>query len=269
MLSRLFRLTIVLLAAAQAQQQPPDPIIETARKASAAFAHSLPDYVVKRTTTRYLSRRITGRLPSVGSMSSWEKVDSVTVDLAAVHGTETYSNIKVNGKPAKTLPGGGVWSSGEFSTMLSGILSPASAGSFTHQRSEQLGKRASWHYDFAVDQPHSGWSLQATNIPGVRDAMSYSPAYGGQIWIDSETGQVLKFTIEARDVPTYFPLNVVNTAVEYEFVQIGDGTYCLPTHSVALTCQRDGNACYRNENVFRDYGKFGANTSITFDSGAK
>lgn len=247
----------VALAPVQALQLPSDPLIETARKASAAFAQSLPDYAVRRTTTRYLSA---GRLSI-----SWQRVDSVTGDLAAVHGTETYSNIKVNGKPARNLPAGGVWSTGEFSMMLTGILSPASAALFTHQRSEPVVKRPAWRYDFAVDQPHSGWSLQAIDIPGVSSALSYSPAYGGQIWVDGETGQVLKFKIEARDVPAWFPLNVVSVAVDYEFVQIGERTYVLPTHSESLTCQRDGYACYRNESVFENYRKFVANTSITFD----
>ncbi len=31
----------------------PDPVIEAARVAAAAYQQSLPDYIVKRTTTRY------------------------------------------------------------------------------------------------------------------------------------------------------------------------------------------------------------------------
>jgi len=252
--------------------QPNDPVIEAARRAADAFAQSLPDYVVKRTTTRYLgTRRVasggTSFFGSPETVRSWQKSDTVSGDVTAAHGTETYANIQVNGKLAKQLPGDGVWSSGEFSIILAGILSPKSAAQFTNQRPDPIGNRPSWHYDFAVDQTHSGWQLEASHVFGASFVQRWSPAYGGSIWIDAETGQVLRFAISAREVPAAFPMDAVETSVDYDFVPIGDEKYVLPTHSETVTCAR--YQCYKNVTVFQDYHKFGADTSIAYDSGQK
>jgi len=193
----------------------------------------------------------------------------VSGDVAAAHGAETYTNIKVNGKPVKQLPSAGTWSDGEFSTMLAGILSPKSAARFTDGHADAVGNRTTYRYDFAVAQMHSGWRLEAAHVPGASSVLRYSAAYDGSIWIDTETGQVVRFTVSARDLPPGFPLDTVETSVDYDVVQIGDGTYLLPIHSETVTCERGGNECYRNATVFEEYRKFGADTIITFDGGAK
>ena len=47
---------ILLVVSFAARAQVPDPVIESARKAAAAYATSLPDYIVKRSTTRLSAR---------------------------------------------------------------------------------------------------------------------------------------------------------------------------------------------------------------------
>ena len=53
---------LFLAAVRLTAQQPPDPVIEAARVAAAAYQQSLPDYIVRRTTTRWRRARakITG-----------------------------------------------------------------------------------------------------------------------------------------------------------------------------------------------------------------
>jgi hypothetical protein len=66
-------------------------------------------------------------------------------------------------------------------------------------------------------------------------------------------------------MPRSFPLDQVESSVDYDFVAIGDGKYLLPIHSEALSCARGGSQCSRNVIEFRNYKKFTADTSITFD----
>jgi hypothetical protein len=60
----------------------------------------------------------------------------------------------------------------------------------------------------------------------------------------------------------------VESAIDYDFVAIGDAKFLLPVHSEALDCERGTKSCSRNVIDFRDYKKFTADTSISFDDAA-
>jgi hypothetical protein len=77
---------------------------------------------------------------------------------------------------------------------------------------------------------------------------------------------VLRIEIAAEKIPRSFPLDTVESAIDYDFVLIGDMKYLLPTHSEALSCRRGTGDCTRNVIEFRNYKKFGAETNITFGS---
>lgn len=144
----------------------PNPLIETARAAAAAYQNSLHDYIAKRTTARYRGTRAALWQPA-SAVRVWNQADRVTGDVTAVHGKEVYSNITINGMPAAELPNWGSWSAGEFATALLAILPPERAAALTHQHAEQLRNRAAARYDFAVDQSHSAWR-QVLRIENVR-----------------------------------------------------------------------------------------------------
>jgi hypothetical protein len=91
------------------------------------------------------------------------------------------------------------------------------------------------------------------------------PAYSGTIWIDKENFRVLRIELQAQTMPRSFPLDQVESAVDYDYVFIGDNKYLLPVHSEALSCARSSSQCSRNVIEFRNYKKFSADTSITFD----
>jgi hypothetical protein len=66
-------------------------------------------------------------------------------------------------------------------------------------------------------------------------------------------------------MPRTFQLDTVESAIDYDYVLIGDGKFLLPVHSEALSCIRGTNSCSRNVIDFRNYKKFTADTSISFD----
>lgn len=253
-----------------AQQPKSDPIIDAARQSAAVYQQSLPDYIVKRTTTRYRGARSDIGFPAT-TVAIWRPIDVVKGDVAAEHGHEIYSNITLNGTPSVALPTGGAWSAGEFSTELAAIFPIERGTRFTHQREESLRSRPSYRYEFAVDQAHSAWHLSAAhlrNMPAGYTA-TVTAAYGGEIWIDKDSGQVLRIEMSARTLPPGFPLDAIESDVDYDFVRIGDAQYVLPVHSESYTCERGVGTCLRNETVYRDYDKFGASTNITFDGPSK
>jgi hypothetical protein len=240
-----------------AGQTGADPVIEQARQAAVTFTRSLPDYVVKRTTTRFQGVRPAASTPGEAA-GKWREVDVVTADVVAEHGTDVLMNVQLNGKPAKNVEKTGAWSDGEFSSTLKAIFSRESAAVFTKQHAETWLNRPAYRYDYAIDQPHSSWHLSSGGPP-------YAPAYGGQIRIDKETSRVLRIEMSARDVPAWLRLDSVSSAVEYAFVKIGDNSYLLPAHAESMECQRGTTACFKNVTDFKGYRKYTADTNISFD----
>ena len=242
---------IVRRAAGDAANE--DAVIAAAREAAAGFTETLPNYIVKQMTTRYQTEA------SAGQKTSWHALDVVTADLTLENGKESYKNILVNGKaPKQALEKTGSWSNGEFASMLQLVLHPGSEADFHGKRSATIANRSAWRYEYAVEQPNSHWTLEAAG-------QSYAPAYSGSLWIDKETSRVLRIEMAARRIPGDFPLDSAESTVDYEFIVLGERKFLLPTHSEVLSCQRGTRDCSRNVIDFRNYRKFGSDTSISFD----
>ncbi len=114
-------------------------------------------------------------------------------------------------------------------------------------------------YDFDVERVHSHWHIQ---VP----SQSVTPAYKGSVWIEPSSGRVLRIEIQARNLPEEFPLDTVESAIDYEKVRIGAGEFLLPVHAESLSCQRGTSDCTRNSLDFRNYHKYEADSTITFGS---
>jgi hypothetical protein len=230
-----------------------DPVVEQAREAVFSFSETLPNYVVKQNTTRYATET------AAGGKTSWQALDNVTADIIMENGVERYKNILVNGKaPHDAIEKTGSWSSGEFSSLLQDVFSTPTNAEFHGKRTTSIANRAAYRYDFSVEQPNSHWHVEASN-------QSFLPAYTGTVWIDKETSRVLRIEMASESMPKTFPLDTVESAVDYDFVLIGDSKYLLPVHSESLSCERGTRQCSRNVIDFRNYRKFSAESSITFD----
>jgi hypothetical protein len=233
-----------------------DPEIDKAREAAFSFSETLPNFVVKQFTTRYQSEA------AHGGQTSWRAMDTVTADVVSEAGKESYKNILIDGKaPKEAVEKSGTWSTGEYSSVLLDILSPGTRADFHNKRATTIVNRAAYRYDFSVEQPNSHWHVYSTSD-------SYVPEYTGVMWIDKENSRVLRIELAARNMPRTFQLDTVESAVDYDFVLIGDSKFLLPVHSEALSCERGTSYCSRNVIDFRNYKKFSADTSITFEPGA-
>ncbi len=245
----------IILFALIAFAAPPDPVIESARVQAAQYSQSIPNYIVKRTTTRF--QAMTDRNPD------WRQVDTVSAEVANNNGREVYSDIQIDGKPSKDLPKAGVWSNGEFSNLLEEVLAPKHRAVFKARTADTRQSRAAWRYDFTIDAKRSGWNMVADVGPFRR--MYIAPSYSGVIWIDQQTGKVLRIEKSTRSTPRRFPLQLIQSSTDYSPVEIGGETYMLPTHSETITCRRDKTECLRNETLFENYRKFEADATITYE----
>ncbi len=227
-----------------------DPLILKAREAAVGYAEGLPDYVC----AEYMARFQSSRNPP-----DWKPLDIVSANLVWEKGRESYRDVAINGKAIKKSieETGGSWSTGEFGTILLEILAPFTAADFGVRGSSSSAGVPSRVYDFSVDKTHSRWRVQTLG-------QVYVPAYKGAIWIEPSTGRVLRIEMQARGLPEEFPMDTVETAIDYQKVHIGEKDYLLPVHAETLSCQRGTSMCSRNVIDFRNYHKFQGESSITF-----
>jgi len=225
-------------------------LVEKARGVAATFLEGLPNYVVQENATRYVSET---RQPS------WNVIDIVSAEVVFDEHKESYRNIQINGKPSKKPPEeSGAWSTGEFGTILASLFSPYSDADFKYAQDDTITHRSASVYDFKVLRVRSNWKIWS---PG----QYILPAYRGSVWIDKETGEVLRLEMQAKEIPEAFPEISIETAVDYDSIRLGTPEkFLLPVHSEILSCWRGSNECQRNVIEFRNYHKFTGESSIEF-----
>lgn len=216
----------------------------------ASFADSLPNYVCQQSTTRYQEE---------SRQQGWQALDVVTAQVVYEDGKESYRDITVGGKKTNKsmLELGGTTSTGEFATTLRSIFSPGTQASFKLVHSTRLGQSEAAIYDFKVALRNSDWQI---NVGG----QSLRPAYSGSVWIDKNTAEVRRLEMQADNIPSDFPLDSVEWAVDYDKVPLGTSSFFLPIHAENLGCQRGSSICMKNAIDFRNYHKFSGQSTITF-----
>jgi hypothetical protein len=87
-------------------------------------------------------------------------------------------------------------------------------------------------------------------------------AYAGSVWVDPNTARVLRIEMQARDIPSDFPMDAVESAVDYSYVMIEGKSFLLPVHAETLGCQRGSSYCSHNIIDFRNYHEFKSDIKI-------
>jgi hypothetical protein len=242
---------------ALARVERPTPVdshrafIEKARGVAATFLQGLPDYVCQEVATRYASET---RVPN------WNALDVISTDLVYEDGKESYRNLTIDGKPSKKPPDqSGAWSTGEFGTILAALFSPGTDASFRYAQDDTIADRPAYVYDFSVDRLRSNWTV---HVPG----QYIVSAYKGSVWIDKQSGHALRIEMQGKNIPQEFPLDSVESAVDYDYVSLGTPQkFLLPVRAEILSCQRGSSDCDRNVIEFRNYHKFTGQSTIQFN----
>ena len=225
---------------------PSAPLIEKARDAAYQFSQKLPNFICEEYMTRYRQR---GDDKTI--------LDTVSTEVIYNGGHETYRNVKIGNRPTdKGMDEiGGSWSTGEFASMLLDLFSPATNAQFRSGGASPIEGLEAQVYDFRVASENSHWMVRA-------DSQSTHPAYSGSVWIDPHTARVLRIEIQARDMPTDFPMDTVESTVDYSTVTIDGTPSLLPVHAETLGCERRSSDCGHNIIDFRNYHEFKVNFKI-------
>jgi hypothetical protein len=105
-----------------------------------------------------------------------------------------------------------------------------------------------------VDKENSHWE--------IRYGTSVKPAYRGTIYVEPQSARVMRLEMEAR-LPQSFEMDKVEMTVDYNWITIAGEKYLMPVRSENLACQRGTFNCSRNEITFKNYRKFGVESTIS------
>src|SRR5580704_4387737 len=226
---------------------PSAPLIERAIEATFQFSKKLPNFICQEFMSRFTQQ---GR---------GEKVlqDLVSAEIIYEDGEETYRNVKINNRSTdKRLQDiDGSWSTGEFASALLDLFDPASKAQFSSGRSTTISGSRAQVYDFQVRSETSHWRLSA-------GSQTVIAAYAGSVWVDPNTARVLRIEMQARNIPSDFAMDSVESAIDYSYVLVGEKSFLLPVHAESLGCQRGSRYCSHNIIDFRNYHEFKGDIKI-------
>jgi hypothetical protein len=217
------------------------PLIERARVAAFEFSEKLPNFICKEFMARSTQHGRGSEMP----------LDVVSAEIIYADAQESYRDVKIDGRPtAKSLPEiGGSWSTGEFASTLLELFHPDTKAQFRSGGASSISGFSAQVYDFQVRSENSRWRLQV-------GSQTLIAAYGGSVWVDPATARVLRIEMQARSIPPDFPMDAVESAVDYSFVTIGGASVLLPVHAESLGCERGTSNCSHNIIDFRNYHEY-------------
>jgi VWFA-related protein len=208
----------------------------------------MPNFVCGQETARYRG-------------NSGAPVDLISASVRYEDGKESYSDVKINGRPPSGLDQtSGLRSTGEFGGDLQNIFDLTNNALFVYAREGQAGERTAWIFDYRVaEQKIPLWRIRDQN-------QVVAPPYTGELWLDQRDSSVLRFHSAAWAMPPAFSMKSVDLQIDYKRIAFGDGTnFVLPVGST-LTTVFSGAETSRNTVQFRDCHKFRARGRLVLKS---
>jgi hypothetical protein len=238
-------------AAARAEALKRLPLLEQARYHAAEFMEELPNFIVTQFVTRYVQ---------TPQKKDWQAQDKLEVELSySAKQGEKFKLLRLNGKPTNQNYEqlGGATSTGEFGSMLAALFSQRSQAEFKKVKRETFRGRQAVIYDFRVKKAHS-----SNQITDKNTNRTVTVGYQGSVWIEVETARVLRVEQAADDIQPGFPVTLIESAVEYDWVTIAGARYLLPVYAEVIM-GRDADRFYtRNVIELRDYRVFDTDLKI-------
>ena len=242
-------------------------LLERTRNVTLAAANAMPDFIVKQLIRRSVA---------YGTTANWIPQDNLTVAVGyRANVGEEYKILTVNGMPAgpdvqatrdysKYAPKGTSSSGVEYISALADIFKPESKAEFRMVDTDVIQTRRTVIYEYVVKSEFSQLTLSLADT-GARTVVGSR----GRLWIDRELNRVLRFEQIATEIPSDFPITAASSLIDYDWVQINERKYLLPTHSEILLTTVNPKFVLqsRNDVRFRGYQKYGAELKVVDEVG--
>jgi hypothetical protein len=265
--------------------------LATARDKALLYAAGLPNFTCIQTTRCYAGQTRQLSFPTGVSVASgtgrqigpglqqgeglqWILQDEIVQEVIYSNQQEHYKLLKrAHPSPATSeVQQGGLISTGEFGSTLKSLFDPASKADFWFEKIEKIRRWKSARAKFQVSQENSDREI-VYGAESDTEARSLRVAYGGLVWFEIASGQVIRLQFETLNLPTDFPIAHSAWAIDYDVVGIGPEEYRLPVRaevqSVTSSCKdllpTEKNRHTRNVIEFKQYHKFETEVKVLPD----
>jgi hypothetical protein len=200
---------------------------------------------------------VTGASPASSGANDVIEEQLTFFDQMEHYDVVAVDNRKGNGQ--QHMQFAGAISAGEFGSALANLFDPRSQATFEPDKMATVGGRRAYVFKFHVA------SQNGIVVIHHETDQKILAAYSGRLFVDSERLQTVRITSEL-ELPEDFPIRMATIEVDYRPVEIAGKTYDLPRHSELRI--KDRARLYVNEIEFRNYRKFGTESTIHYDSDA-
>jgi hypothetical protein len=262
--------------------QKPTPDDETAKsilasavKYAASTLHGMPNFMATRRSSSFDDSPTNVVQADGFAMASSELHSTGTVvrQIAFRGGKELSSTLENADASSAGKGRNALQSEGEFGPVLGVILRDLPAGSTHWSHWEKLPTGIAAVFKYEVPKPASHYRLSVCCRFGGRYelddmVMSRVPAYHGKLYVDPDTGTLLRLTLQA-DLGRSDPVKHGDMMIDYAPVKLGSLTYFCPARSIAIlqayVAISGGNedmVKHLNRITFSDYRRFGSEMRI-------
>lgn len=246
-------------------------LLERTRNVTLMAANAMPDFLVK---------QIIKRSVAYGNTANWIPQDNLTIAVGyRANVGEEYKVLTVNGMAPppgeeaeaskdfsknKYVPKGASSSGVEYISALADVFKPESKTEFRMVDTDTVQTRRTVVYEYVVKRDNSQLTLGLADT-GAKALVGSR----GRVWIDRELDRVLRFEQIATEIPPDFPITAASSLIDYDWVNINERKYLLPTHSEILLTTINPKFVLqsRNDIRFRSYQKFGAELKVVDEVG--
>jgi hypothetical protein len=237
-------------------------ILDDVREYALNYSKTLPDYICTEVERRYAAAAPGGRYArrSSGSDPSWQLQNTLTIRLSYFDQKEDYKLVLINNTVTQQdyHRVGGTISSGDFGSMMRQVFEPATEAHFEWDHWGLMRTRPSYVFTYRVSRERSQWHV---TYNGEAEIIT---AYKGLIYVDQETHQVLRISLEAVDMPPTFPITYATDTLDYDYQELGEQQFLLPLKGEVRI--NSGDVFTKNDNEFRLYHKYTSSSDIKFDT---
>lgn len=246
-------------------------LLDRTRNVTLAAANAMPDFLVK---------QIIKRSTAYGNTENWTLRDNLTIAVGyRANVGEEYKVLTVNGMAPppgeeteatkdfsknKYVPKGASSSGVEYISAVADVFKPETKAEFRMVDTDVIQGRRTIVYEYVVKKEFSQLTLGLVDT-GAKALVGSR----GRVWIDRELDRVLRFEQIATEIPPDFPITAARSLIDYDWVNINERKYLLPTHSEILLTTVNPKFVLqsRNDIRFRNYQKFGAELKVVDEVG--
>jgi hypothetical protein len=221
MIARSWALSFSFLLTVGYGQQPISEgilLIAQVKRVMAAHLGGVPNYTCLETVERYQRR---------GAAAKESLVDVVRLEVAFADGKELFAwpgSSRFEDRELREIVSTGAFGTGDFVLHARGVFL-ADGTAFEYLGEELLEGRPARKFGYTKPLFRSGY--QISNQRAGRAEV----AYRGEFWVEKESSDLMRLTVEALDIPVELEVAAANSRLDYSMVPLGGKRALLPKES--------------------------------------